>query len=93
MNTRERFYFILDGARGNDPNTDGLWSDGSVILCDSKELCDTIVTILEKTDEGSGGVRVLSGYYDSIEDERDDAVDKYSGWWYVGIEKERLNHD
>ena len=85
MNTHERFYFILDGVRDNDP-TDGLWSDDSVILCDSKELCDTIVTILETADEGSGGIRVLSGYYDPVEDERDDAVDEYTGWWYVDIE-------
>ena len=86
MNTRERFYFILDGVRGNDPNIDGMWTDGDMILCDSKELCDTVVTILEMGDEGNGDVRVLSGYYDPVEDERDGAVNKYTGWWYVSIE-------
>ena len=30
-------------------------------------------------------VEINTGYYDPEEDERNNEVDRYTGWWYVNI--------
>lgn len=64
-----------------------IWSDGSMILCKDGKSAETIANILElmyKKEEIE--VVIVTGYYDPIEDKRNDEVDMYTGWYYVSMD-------
>ena len=66
-------------AYGDDVDNHGFWSDGDQILCPTKIHADVVADFLEALGFGY----LNSGYYDPAEDERNDEVDEYTGYWYV----------
>ena len=64
-----------------------IWSDGSMILCKDGKSAETIANILELMYKKEKiEVVIVTGYYDPIEDKRNDEVDMYSGWHYVSMD-------
>lgn len=64
-----------------------IWSDGSMILCKDEKTAETIANVLElmyKKEEID--VVIVTGYYNPIDDARNDEVDMYTGWYYVSME-------
>lgn len=58
-----------------------------MILCKDGKSAETIANILElmyKKEEIE--VVIVTGYYDPIEDKRNDEVDMYTGWHYVSMD-------
>ena len=57
--------------------------NGDEILCADKETAQQIADILQlRYIHGT----IQTGYYDPVEDERDDCVDENTGWYYVIME-------
>lgn len=53
------------------------WSDGAEFLTKSEELADRLADIMDAFADGH------TGYYDPEEDERENAVDNHTGYWYA----------
>ncbi len=64
-----------------------IWSDGSIILCKDGKTAETIAEVIELMykKEGIDAV-IVTGYYDPIDDRRNDEVDMYTGWHYVSMD-------
>ncbi len=64
-----------------------IWSDGSMILCKDGKAAKTIADVIELMykKEGIDAV-IVTGYYDPIDDRRNDEVDMYTGWHYVSMD-------
>lgn len=64
-----------------------IWSDGSMILCKDGKTAETIADVIELMykKEGIDAV-IVAGYYDPIDDRRNDEVDMYTGWHYVSMD-------
>lgn len=84
----ERFdWFQLISDRLRDFSEGGVWSDGTEILCKTESAADAVADLLRQLYAAQDeDVTVLTGHYDPEEDERNDEQDRYTGWWYVGIE-------
>ena len=64
-----------------------VWTSGDEILCKTESAADAIadmLTILYKVQGDE--ILVNTGYYDPQEDEKNNEVDRYTGWWYVNIQ-------
>ena len=58
-----------------------------MILCKDEKTAETIANVLElmyKKEEID--VVIVTGYYNPIDDARNDEVDMYTGWYYVSME-------
>ena len=84
----ERFeWFALITERLRDYSDEEVWSDGTEILCRTESAAEAIADLLWQLYNSQGDeVTVTTGYYDPEEDERNGERDRYTGWWYVGIE-------
>ena len=64
-----------------------IWSSGYEILCRTESAANAIADMIEclyrAQDEN---ILVNTGYYDPVEDERNNEVDSFTGWWYVNID-------
>lgn len=77
-------YQMLCNQLRVEPNKDTfLWSDGDMILCLDERVIDALADMLERN---GGDGSVVTGYYDPIEDIRDDCVNSYTGYHYLDIE-------
>lgn len=63
----------------------GFWSDGTQILCRTYEENSKTADFLEKI-SCMNGLKILTGYYDPLEDERSSEEDDHTGYWYIEIE-------
>lgn len=81
-----RDWYTEIGERLRDYSDGEVWYSGLEILCRTKEGADAIADLiwqLYATDDNE--VVVKTGYYDPSEDERNNQVDRFTGWWYVDI--------
>lgn len=63
-----------------------IWSAGGEILCKTESAADVLASMFECLYSSQGeDILVNTGYYDPAEDERNNEVDRYTGWWYVNI--------
>lgn len=64
-----------------------IWTDGgSEILVRTESAANTVADMLTTLYRTQGEeVEINTGYYDPEEDERNNEVDRYTGWWYVNI--------
>lgn len=63
-----------------------IWSSKDEILCKSESAANTIAELIEHLYASQQqDILVNTGYYDPLEDEKSGEVDKFTGWWYVGI--------
>ena len=60
----------------------GYWSDGEEIVCKTESLANIMADSME---ELYPGISAATAYYDPVEDENDDCVDEYTGWWTVTL--------
>lgn len=79
------FKEIADRLR--DYSEGPVWSSGYEILCKTEAGADALADVFE-TLYASQGEEILinTGYYDPVEDERNNEVDSFTGWWYVNID-------
>lgn len=65
-----------------------IWtSDGDEILCKTESVAKTIADLFETLYKTQGDdVIINTGYYDPIEDERNNETDYRTGWWYVNMQ-------
>lgn len=79
------FQEITDRLR--DYSWGDVWTSGDEILCKTESAADAMADMIwclyASQDED---VLVNTGYYDPEEDERNNEVDRYTGWWYVNID-------
>lgn len=59
----------------------GIWQDGCEILSNKEKLVESIADLLE----AMGFEEVNTGYYDPIEDFRNDEIDEKTGFYYVSF--------
>ena len=65
-----------------DPDPDKFWCNGEEILTKDGSEAECLANFFDQL-YGEGIVN--TGYYDPVEDERDGAVDKYTGYYYVSF--------
>lgn len=70
---------LLDAADDAGYGKVGIWHSGTELLFNTEERAEAIADFLEAL----GVENVSTGYYDPEEDERNNEVDKYTGWYYV----------
>lgn len=64
-----------------------VWSSGYEILCQTEDGASALADLFETLYATQGEyVLVNTGYYDPIEDEKNNEVDSFTGWWYVNID-------
>lgn len=79
------FYKITERLR--DYSEGDIWTSGDEILCKTESAADAIADMLETLYKSQGEeILINTGYYDPEEDERNNEVDRYTGWWYVNIQ-------
>lgn len=64
----------------SDNGNNNYWSNGIFILCKTEEMANELADCLDELD-----YQTLTGYYDPIEDKRNNEVDECTGYWYVDI--------
>jgi hypothetical protein len=63
------------------------WSAGDEILCKTESAADALADMFETLYASQGEeILVNTGYYDPVEDERNNELDRFTGWWYVNID-------
>jgi hypothetical protein len=79
------FQEITDRLR--DYSDGDIWGAGDEIFCKTESAANAIADMLECLYRAQGeDVLINTGYYDPDEDERNNEVDRYTGWWYVNID-------
>jgi hypothetical protein len=63
-------------------NANDVWYDGEMILCKTEEIFNSFVNVFSSLDIG-----FVTGYYDPVEDKRDECVNEYTGCWYISEEE------
>ena len=64
-----------------------VWSSGYEILCKTEDGADALADMFETLYASQGeDILVNTGDYDPVEDERNNEVDSFTGWWYVNID-------
>lgn len=84
----ERINWFQEIANRLRDYSDGdIWSAGDEILCKTEGAADALADMFE-TLYASQGEEILAntGYYDPVEDERNNELDRFTGWWYVNID-------
>ncbi len=81
--TWEAITAAMDDAKESGNYTaNKIWYEGTEILCDTEGRAEAIADFLEAL----GFNYVSTGYYDPVEDERNDDVGLYTGWYYVNFD-------
>ena len=62
------------------------FSDGEQIICATEFECDCLLCFLDDILKEFSDIQLYSGFYNRQEDERNEEVDKYTDWWYLGWE-------
>ena len=65
-----------------DTNDHRIWTDGEEVLCETEQLAENIADFFDAL---YGTQTVNTGYYDPEEDERNNEVDRHTGFYYVTI--------
>lgn len=79
------FQEITDRLR--DYSGGDIWSAGDEILCKTESAADALADMFETLYASQGEeILVNTGYYDPVEDERNNELDRFTGWWYVNID-------
>ena len=74
-------------ARLRDYSEGDIWSDGLELLCKTESAADMLADMITTLYRTQGeDVVVVTGYYDPKEDERNNEVDRHTGWWYVYLD-------
>ena len=85
MNKIDWFSEIANSLR--DYSEGDIWSTGDEILCKTESAADTLADMFETLYAIQGEeILINTGYYDPEEDERNNEVDRFTGWWYVNID-------
>ena len=64
-----------------------VWSNGCEILCKTEDGADALADMFETLYATQGeDILINTGHYDPEEDERNNEVDSFTGWWYVNID-------
>lgn len=64
-----------------------IWTSGDEILCQTESAAEAIADMFETLYKSQGDEILINiGHYDPEEDERNEEVDRYTGWWYVNIQ-------
>ena len=80
-------WFSLFTDRLRDYSEGEVWSDETEILCRTESAAKAITDLLWQLYNAHGEeVTVRYGYYDPETDERNNELDRYSGWWYVSVD-------
>ena len=84
----ERIDWFREIAKSlRDYSEGSVWSSGYEILCRTEEGADALADMFETLYAEQGEeVLINTGYYDPVEDERNNEVDSFTGWWYVNID-------
>ncbi len=73
--------------RLRDYSEGSVWSSGYEILCKTEDAADALADMFETLYAAQGEeILINTGYYDPAEDERNNEVDSFTGWWYVNID-------
>ena len=62
------------------------FSDGEQIICATELECDCLLCFLDDILKEFSDIQLYSGSYNRQEDERNEEVNKYTDWWYIGWE-------
>lgn len=85
MDKIDWFREIADRLRNYSAGS--VWSSGYEILCRTEEGADALADMFETLYAEQGEeILINTGYYDPAEDERNNEVDSFTGWWYVNID-------
>jgi hypothetical protein len=84
----ERINWFQEIANRLRDYSDGdIWSAGDEILCKTESADDALADMFETLYVAQGEeILINTGYYDPVEDERNNEVDGFTGWWYVNID-------
>lgn len=75
-------FLIMSLQKYQNQNRHGYWTDGDEILCKTEAVAEHLANFLEDI----GFDKVHTGYYDPVEDQRNNEVDSHTGWYYVNID-------
>lgn len=82
MSDLSKAYMAMCDALPKRPSADEpFWSTGSIILARTVEKANELADFLDET----FGAVAVTGFYDPEEDERNNAVDMCTGYWYIDI--------
>lgn len=79
----ELFDIIVEALMQETTDDTRIWTDGSEILCKTEAMADAIADLIDAVE---GEPVAHTGSYDPEEDERNDCVDNYTGWYYVDLD-------
>lgn len=80
-------WFQEIAIRLRDYSDGDIWSAGDEILCKTESAADALADMFETLYAEQGEeVLINTGYYDPAEDERNNEMDRFTGWWYVNID-------
>ncbi len=80
-------WFTIITDRLRDFSEGGIWSDGTEILCKTESAADAIADLLHQLYlSNDDDVTIVTGFYDPDVDKRNGEEDRYTGWWYVGLD-------
>lgn len=64
-----------------------IWTGGNEILVKTESEANALADTLELLYRSQGeDILINTGYYDPEEDEKNEEVDRYTGWWYVNVD-------
>lgn len=63
----------------------GFWSDGDMILCPTEASCENVTDFLQSILRDNSIV-VQTGYYDPLEDHRNQECNDHTGFYYISFE-------
>ena len=67
-------------------HSDAIWTDGDKILVKSEAAADKIADAIELLYKSQDeNIVINTGYYNPVEDERNNEKDRYTGWYYVSM--------
>lgn len=75
-------HLIKSLLSNNGNNKHVHWTDGEEILCKTEKQAEVFADFFEDI----GFDYVNTGYYNPIEDERNNKVDDHTGYWYVSVD-------
>ncbi len=62
------------------PSASGsIWTNGDAILCSTEDAANALADLIDALKIGDA----VTGFYDPVEDERNNEVDSFTGFYYV----------